>query len=70
MIGMKIDELEELIADAKRYRWLKDNGKAPEMGISIGDIYKAKVAFRYWIPQAELDSVIDAAIINQERTTK
>lgn len=52
--------------DAKRYRWLKDHGYANEKNASIaviGDSRKARVAFRYWCSPADLDALIDGAMI-------
>ena len=52
--------------DAKRYRWLKNHGYANEKKASIaviGDSRKARVAFRYWCSPADLDALIDGAMI-------
>lgn len=60
------DELEANELDAKRYRWLRDNGGLQEgresRGVTIlKDGWKVVLDFGYWVTPEELDAAIDAS---------
>ena len=56
--------------DAARYRLMRAHGRCESKhgaGFVIGDTFKAKVSFRYWVSDSELDAILDAVIAAKEQ---
>lgn len=66
--GLDAEDLDQLRADAQRYRWLR-SGRQLRQGQDTGvglrqiarDPLRALMTFAYWCSPAELDAAIDSA---------